>query len=199
MNDNINNEEAQDEVEFTDDFPIEDAELVDSEESLEKKLKAVKKKLVACEKEKMDSLENLQRSKADFLNAKRRLEDSRKAETDRLTNFHIEKLLPLCDSFSMAMSNKKAWEAIDPIWRSGVEGIYNQLQSILADYKVKVVTPLGEHFNPTEHDAVANVTVATADKDGIIISVVQNGYIREINGVEELIRPAKVTVGEFTE
>lgn len=198
MNDNINKEDQED-LEFTEEFAADDTDLVDQEESLEAKLKVVKGKLAACEKEKMDSLESLQRSKADFLNAKKRLEDSRKLDAEKLINSHVEKLLPLCDSFFMAMSNTEAWESIDPIWRSGVEGINNQLQAILASYKVKAVVPLGDHFNPEIHDAVANVTVDTEDKHNTIISVVQNGYIREIEGKADLIRPAKVTVGEFTE
>jgi molecular chaperone GrpE len=99
----------------------------------------------------------------------------------------------------MAMSNKEAWEAIDPTWRKGIDSIYSQLQSILSSYGVSEVTPIGEIFNPAIHDAMTNVTVANKEEHHKIISVIQNGYIRNTGEKEELIRPARVTVGEYAE
>lgn len=177
---------------------MEEAELEDIEENSAQKIKEIKRKLKECEKEKMDALEDLQRAKADFLNGKRRLEEERSRDKERAIETQIEKLLPLCDGFMMAMSDKAAWEAIDATWRKGIESIYTQLQSILASYNVRTIDPTGEAFDPQLHEAMANVPVETAAEHHRVISVLQYGYLREIGGKTELLRPARVTVGEYT-
>lgn len=194
-----------DEKEFDDDFePLEDTEVIeeeleDIEENSVQKLKTLKEKLKQSEKEKMGHLENLQRAKAEFLNGKRRLEEERARDTQRAITNQIEKLLPLSDSFHMATSNKEAWEGVDPTWRKGMESIYTQLQNILISYGVNEINPLGETFDPFLHDAMANIPVTNKEDHHKIISVIQNGFVRTVNDKEELIRPARVTVGEYTE
>jgi molecular chaperone GrpE len=197
-----NNEE---EIEETDDLePLQDdiapeEELEDIEENGEAKLKKIKLELKECKNEKMGYLEDLQRAKAEFLNAKRRLEEERVLDKERAVTKQIEKLLPMCDSFHMAMSDKKAWDAIDPTWRRGVESIYTQLQSILTSYGVEEVHPQGVEFNPQEHEAMTSVTVGDKAHHDTIVSVIQNGFVRKINDKVQLIRPARVIVGEFKE
>lgn len=199
MSENNEKNEVFDDLESVDDESIDEAELEDIEAHSEENIKKVKAQLKCCEAEKMEHLENLARAKAEFLNAKRRLEEERHSDKEKAVVKQIEKLLPLCDSFQMAMSNKEAWESIDPTWRKGIDSIYNQLQSIMSSYGVHEVSPLGELFDPAVHDAMTNVTVANKDDHHKIISVIQNGYVRTVGDKEELIRPARVTVGEFTE
>lgn len=199
MTENKEKQEEFDDLVSVDDEAIDDTELEDIEEHSAQNIKKIKLQLKNCEAEKMEHLENLQRAKAEFLNAKRRLEDERKSDKERAIVNQIEKLLPLCDSFHMAMSNKEAWEAIDPTWRKGIDSIYNQLQSILSSYGVSEVTPVGEVFNPNLHDAMTNVSVTNKEDNHKIISVIQNGFVRKVGDTEQLIRPARVTVGEYTE
>lgn len=193
-----NNEELE-ELEPIEDEAIEEAELEDIEAHSIENIKKVKAQLKTCEAEKMEHLENLQRVKAEFLNAKRRLEEERWSDKEHAVVKQIQKLLPLCDSFQMAMSNRDVWESIDSTWRKGIDGIYKQLQSILSSYGVHEVSPIGEVFNPEVHDAMTNVTVANKEDHHKIISVIQNGYVRTVGEKEELIRPPRVTVGEYSE
>jgi molecular chaperone GrpE len=188
----------QDDLELENEDTAFDAELEDIEENSVGKIKQLQKQLKECEKEKMEHLENLQRAKADFLNGKRRLEEERLRDKERAVSAQIEKLIPLCDSFQMAKNDKEAWDAIDETWRKGVEGIYNQLQAILSSYGVKEVRPLGEAFDPNIHEAMTNMPVENADDHHKIMSVIQNGFIRTIGNKQELIRPARVIVGEYT-
>lgn len=178
---------------------INEPELEDIEENSVQKIKKLQKQLREAEKEKLEHLENLQRAKAEFLNAKRRLEEERIRDKERAVSDLIEKLLPLCDSFTMAQSNKEAWEAIDATWRKGIESIQTQLQTIIATYGVTEINPLGAPFDPTIHEAMANVPVHNAQDHHKVMQVVQNGFIRTINGKETLLRPARVTVGEYQE
>lgn len=186
---------TNDEIEYTgEDNPGED-NLESIEANSKDKQKELRKKLDRCEKEKLNILEDLQRAKADFLNSRKRLEDDQAATKERLKVDYIEKLLPLYDSFSMAMSNETAWQAVDDNWRVGVESIYGQLLSILKELQAFEINPLGEEFDPEKHEAVSNVTVETKD-DGKVISVVQKGFVFKNDQKEILVRPARVTVGE---
>lgn len=189
--------EVIDDIEAVDDETFTDSTIEEIEDLQQDKLKDLRKKLAECESEKITSLEELQRTKADFLNAKKRLQDEQVRAKEREVEKLIEKLLPLCDSFSIAMSDQTTWNAVDDVWRKGVEGIHNQLQSILTSYNVSPVSPDGQMFNPTTHDAMANVPVDSKELHGAIISVVQPGYVRTIEDRVHIIRPARVTVGEY--
>ena len=202
MDEKKNENEIQEDIELSTDEisePIEEAEIEETEENTNGKIKKLREKLKVCEQQKMEHLEELQRTKADYLNSKRRLEEERVRDKERAVNQQIEKLLPLCDSFHMAMHNKEAWDAIDPVWRKGVEGIHNQLQNILESYGVTQLTPEGEDFDPQKHEAMSNVPTETQDNHGKVMQVIQNGFVRTVNGTEELLRPARVTVGEYEE
>ncbi len=179
----------------------EDAEVSDVEEDMADKLKKYKEKLKNCQKERQEYLDGWQRSKADYLNSKRRMEEEREHENERNAAHFIEKLLPLCDSFDLALANfsgqnndqKEAKGNSKNDWRTGVEQIYNQLRTVLKSYTVEVLTPLGEAFNPHFHEAVSEVPVTDSAKHHIILDVLQNGY--RVGG--RLIRPAKVVVGNY--
>jgi molecular chaperone GrpE len=191
--------EPQEEIEITEDENIIEPEIEDIEEQTVKKLKKLQEKLKVCEKEKMTHLEDLQRAKAEFLNGKKRLEEEKTRYVQRAENKLVEKLLPMADSFHMAMHNKDAWEAIDETWRKGVESIHSQLHAILETYGVSEIHPEGDEFNPQLHEAMTNITVNDKKLDNHVITVIQNGFIRKIGDKEELLRPARVTIGEYTE
>ncbi len=195
---NTNEEDIFDDIESVDEEEHADTELEDIEENSTDTIKKLKAKLKQCEGEKMEYLENLQRAKAEFLNGKRRLEEERGRDKERAITTQIEKLIPLCDSFQMALRDTKGMEASDANWRTGIEGIYTQLQSLLSSYNVHEINPVGEVFNPNVHEAMTTVPLTDSDKNNTVISVIQNGYVRTLGEGTELIRPARVTVGEYT-
>jgi len=199
MTDEMNENEAQDDIETTGEDNIDELEIEEIETNSNQKLKQIKAKLKACEVEKSEILDTLQRSKAEFLNARKRLADEQRRANERHAVSHIEKLLPLCDSFQMAMSNEETWNLINPEWRKGVESIYNQLQKILTSYEVNELKPIGETFDPNQHEALSEISVDDQSADNTIVSVIQNGYAIERDGKQEIIRPARVTVGVFEE
>lgn len=171
----------------------------DAEETQDQIISKLRKQLKDVDTDKRKLLEDLQRTKADFLNARKRLEEERLRDRRRATIQHIEELLPLCDSFEMALSNKEVWEKADLTWRRGIEGIHAQLQSLLNKYQVTTLKPLGEKFDPTRHEALSTVEVEEETKHDTVIAVIQSGYeIKDRDGTTELIRPARVAIGEFT-
>lgn len=172
-------------------------EEIESEE--ESKLKKIKNKLKICEEDKKQILDDSQRAKADFLNAKKRLEDERISDRVRSKKQHVMELLPLCDSFQMAMSDTETWEKADKNWRTGIEGINTQLLKILESYNVSSVDPTGEEFNPHLHEAIGTEEVDDSSQQDKVITVVQRGYQITENDNSEIIRPARVTTGIIKE
>jgi molecular chaperone GrpE len=108
---------------------------------------------------------------------------------------HVEELLPLCDSFQMAMSNKETWEKADENWRNGVSGIYNQLMRIVESYGVKAIDPTGEPFDPYRDEAIGTEEVTDEKMVDTVISVLQRGYEMKVGDSIEVVRHAKVTTG----
>ncbi len=165
----------------------EDIEIEAEEEAAltSKKMKDLRERLAVCEKEKRQSLEDLSRARADFLNGKKRNEEQLIRDRERITERHIEELFPLADSFQMAM-NDPAWTQADPKWQVGVSGIHTQLMNIFKNYGVEVIHPLGQEFNPHEHEALMDT-----GNNNTISAVIQSGY--KIG--DRVLRPAKVAVG----
>lgn len=187
----------QDDVEITnEDMEITEPDLETVEAREKDIIHSLREKLKVCETERRNILEENQRGKADFLNARRRLEEERKRDKERATISHVEELIPLCDSFEVAMANKEQWEKVDTVWRKGIEGISAQLNNLLNSYQVKVLNPLGEAFNPHLHEAISITTVIDSNEHDMVVAVVQRGYsLTKQDGTLELIRPARVVIG----
>ena len=188
MDEKNNGFEDQEAIEYTGEDTVDDVEIEDSEATQKDKLKKVKAELKTCKTEKAEILEELQRAKADFLNAKKRLEDQNALDRERTLDAFLASLLPLCDSFDMATADSDAWEAIDENWRKGVEGIKSQLDAVLKQHNVQAINAKDEHFDPNRHEAVS--AIDDEGKSETIAEVLQKGYER--NGA--VIRPAKVII-----
>jgi molecular chaperone GrpE len=190
---------VEDDIEITNEIPdTTEPELSDVEDNQKDIISSLRKKLKEAEEDKRTAQDDLQRARADFLNARKRLDEERQRDKQRSIVKHVEELLPLCDSFEMAMSNKEVWEKADENWRKGIEGIYAQLQSLLTQYNVTKLIPLGEVFDPHRHEALSMTPVTDKTKHDTVVAVIQNGY--EIDAdTKELIRPARVAIGVYEE
>ena len=187
----------QDDIEITNESSeILEPELEDIENTSNQKIKLLRDKLKEAESEIRHLREELQRSKADFLNAKKRLEEERLSDKKRNTIVHIEKLLPVCDSFYLAMLDKETWSKIDSKWRLGIEGIFNQLTSLLDSYGVTSFNPTGEIYDHNRHEALSMVDVDDETQINRVLSVIQLGYEIVNDKSKSMIRPARVTVGK---
>jgi molecular chaperone GrpE len=99
------------------------------------------------------------------------------------------------DSFDMAFSNKEAWEKVDANWRTGVEYIYAQMNSVFENYGVQSIGKVGEKFNPEFHQSVEHIETDDQSKDDTIAQVLQKGYKTK----DKVIRPARVKVFGYKE
>lgn len=173
---------------------VDEIEFEDDGKTSEEKIKELRTALRACQKEKQAYLDGWQREKADSLNIKKRQADEMARERDRARADHVKRLLPLCDSFAMAMQDV-SWEAADEKWRQGITQINDQLERILTEYNVTALGTAGEEFDPHIHEAVSNAPTTQKKEHNKVLSVFQKGY--QMDG--ELVRPAKVVVGEYKE
>lgn len=198
---NDHNEKHEEDLEITnEDSAPADLEIEEMEEKTGGKLKQLRDKVSRLEEEKKQLQDELQRAKAEFLNARRRLDEERERDRVRSRMKHIEELLPLCDSFQMAMSDKEAWEKAEPAWRKGVEGIHTQLMSLLQSYGVRGIHPeTGEPFDPHKHEAIGTEEVDSPKLEDTVVTVVQRGYEMQQGDSTEMIRHARVTTGTLKE
>ena len=199
MNKNDVNDEIVAEVvpESGDTVVENDADTLDdsviAEENALEAVKKLKEKLKNSEKERMEYLTGWQRAKADLVNARKRDEADRQEFMKFANERLIDGLLPVLESFDMAIGNKEAWEKVDKNWRVGVEYIYTQLKKVLADSGLVEINPLGEKFDINRDEATEYVPVETEADDHKVVAVLQKGYT--LNG--RPMRPPKVKVGEW--
>ncbi|MFH1472946.1 MAG: nucleotide exchange factor GrpE [bacterium] len=167
-------------------FDNEDNNLDDSvleEESQVEVTKKLRGKLKNAETKAREYLDGWQRSKADFINLRKRDEDE-KVEFLKFANLGlVGELIPVLDSFNIAIAGG----------HKDVEPIYNQLKQVLTQTGLEELNPLGQQFNPRLHESVGVVETEKEKEEHMVLDVVQNGY----SYAGRVIRPAKVRVGEF--
>lgn len=163
------------------------------EENALEAVKKLKEKLKKVEAEKQEYLVGWQRAKADLINARKRDEADRQEFVKFANERLIESLVPVMESFDLAMANKETWEKVDKNWRIGVEYIYSQLKKVLNDAGLEEINPLGKDFDLNRDEASEYVPVEKESDHHKVIAVVQKGYT--LNG--KAMRPPKVKVGEF--
>lgn len=179
------------------DIKIEQDETLDdsvlAEESAQETIKNLKDKLKKAIEEKQEYLNSWQKDKAEFLNIRKRDQEAQK-DFARFSNENIiSELVPVLDSFNMAMGNKPVWEKVDKNWRVGVEYIAQQLKKVLEEFGLKEIDPIGKTFDPMRDEAIEHEIVADQSKNNTVTNVIQKGY--ELNG--KVIKAPKVKVGEF--
>lgn len=182
MRKKVPQEESDIELEATDD--------VVTEEASDAKIKKLRRELKESKEKCAEYLAGWQRDKADFVNARKRDEESKKDFVRFAKEGIISDILPVLDSFDMAMSNTEVWEKADKVWRTGIEHIATQLRQVLSDNGVTEINPVNDTFNPAEHDSVATETTDDASNDGAIAAVISKGY--RMN--DKILRPARVKV-----
>ena len=145
------------------------------------------------EQERDEYLAGWQRAKADLVNYKKEA-----SKRDANLKSHIEAdviadLLPVLDSFDLAIGNEESWSKVEPEWRKGVEYIHSQLVSVLGDRKLTSFGAVGDLFDPLLHNSSGSEDAKSESDDGKIMKVLQKGY--KIG--EDVIRPANVITGRY--
>lgn len=136
-----------------------------------------------------DLKEQVLRAQADTQNTRRRAEQ----DIEKARKFALEKLvgdlLPVADNLERAIA---AGDTENETQKAVLEGVALTLKSLLdtlKKYKVEMINPEGEPFDPQLHQAMTMVPNPDVEPN-TVIDVFQKGYT--LNG--RLVRPAMVVV-----
>ena len=136
--------------------------------------------------------DSLLRSKAEFINYRKRLEEEQSRLLKYCNEDLIKETLPILDNFERAikMDDTNLDDEVSK-FLSGFKMIYCNLINILKSYGVIEIDGNNKPFDPTYHEAIM-----TEKRDGVqpgmVLEVLQKGYILK----DKVIRPAMVKVSE---
>lgn len=136
--------------------------------------------------------DELLRALAEQQNVVRRRRQEMESSLQYAQESLVKDLLPVLDDFERAL---KAMDgATNDSMRAGVALVYERLVRILTTQGLEPIRPLGEPFDPTLHDALAQ-DPAPGKAPGTVVEVAQPGY--KFKG--RVLRHAKVVVAGSTE
>lgn len=171
----------------------EDLEIVAEDSAAEQavsKVASLKKEIKALKAEKQEYLAGWQAARAELVNTKRRLEEEHKSSRAFMNAGLLEDMLPVIDSFAMAMNNTEAWEKVDENWRRGIEYIRAQFEKVLEQYGVTHIEAEGASLDTSKHEPVEELSTDDQSLDHHVAKVLQGGYMLH----DRVLRPAKVAV-----
>lgn len=143
--------------------------------------------LAQLQRERDELLDTTRRLQADFENYRKRMVREQTANIERATEGLVEQLLPVLDSFELAVQNVMSPDAdIDKV-RKGVELVYAELFAVLEKVGLERIEAQGSPFDPNEHDAVMQ---EDGDGDPVVGEVLRTGW--RLKG--RVLRPAMVKV-----
>ncbi|MDR3389777.1 MAG: nucleotide exchange factor GrpE [Rudaea sp.] len=145
-------------------------------------------KLVEYEKKLGEMRDVLLRERAEIENQRKRLqrdvEQARKFANERL----LGDLLPVCDSLERGLATETA--DVDAL-RSGMDLTLKALLKVAENNGLKQLDPLGQPFNPEQHQAMTLVDAPLAAPNDVV-AVMQKGYVLN----DRLLRPALVAIAK---
>jgi molecular chaperone GrpE len=139
-------------------------------------------------REREEYLELARRVQAEFENYRKRMTREQTQVVERATERLVEELLPVLDSFELALLNIEADERV----QKGLELVYAELLGVLERAGLARIDPKGQAFDPNEHEAVMEEARPVDQPDGppVVTDIMRTGY--RLKG--RVLRPAMVKV-----
>jgi molecular chaperone GrpE len=135
--------------------------------------------------EKAELQDRLVRARAEFENARKRVERERSDYLQFAAMDLVRDILPVLDDFERALKVETA----DREYARGVELIYQRMYEALKKLGLEPIETEGRKFDPNLHQAVERVETEDAE-DQAVLGEFQRGY----NFRGKLLRPAMVRV-----
>lgn len=174
-------ETARDQVMADDQVEDQDAEVADDEAS----------ELEQAIAERDDYLDQLQRSRAEFINFRKRTEQERQRLGEMFTASTLAQFLPVLDDFQRAVEAVPEEEK-DSGWVTGIRMIEKKFEDILERAGVVPIDALNEPFDPSVHEAVATEPGTSGQT---VVEIYQKGYKLG----DTLLRAAMVKTGDASD
>ena len=169
-------------------------------EPTEEELKRLNECLEAKTKEAATNYDKFLRACADFENYKKRVEKEKGELVSFANERLIKEVIPVVDNLERAIDHIPApeeqgeGESDLSAVKDGIKLVLDNLLAVLKKFGVEVVSAVGEKFDPTKHEAVAQEET-TEHEPGIVIKEFHKCYYLN----NRLIRPAMVVISKTPE
>lgn len=148
---------------------------------------AVGDELLEAQRQRDDFREQLQRTRADFVNYQKRAKAQ--ADIDRVyavVPLALD-LIAVLDNFERAQEAARAAGASSIV--EGLEMVHKQLVSTLVKHGITTIPALGQPFDPALHEAITQQPDA-GHPEGTVVAELGKGY----RLLDRVLRPSKVAV-----
>ncbi|MGV8150220.1 MAG: nucleotide exchange factor GrpE [Candidatus Woesearchaeota archaeon] len=132
----------------------------------------------------------LKRLQAEFENYKKRQEKENIQLIKNSNAILIKNILPVLDSFELALKENKTENPEIEKYRKGLEMIYTQLFSILKEQGLRIIETKDNKFDPYKHEVM--LVKETDKEEDIILQEFQKGYM--LNDI--VLRHSKVMISK---
>ena len=166
-------------------------EEVDLEEMAEAKTEKTDEELVVLQNKLAEMQDKYLRLAAEYDNYRKRTLREKAELIQTAGESLLKDILPVIDDFDRGLEAASNAEDMDAV-RKGMELIYNKLKDFLTNNGVKEIDAINEPFDTDWHEAITNIPAPSEDMKGLIIDVIQKGYMLH----NKVIRYPKVVVGE---
>jgi molecular chaperone GrpE len=142
--------------------------------------------LASLQRERDDLLDTTRRLQADFENYRKRVAREQASLAERSTERLLEQLLPVLDSFELAVMNLDQND-VDEMVRKGIDLVYAELVAVMERGGLQRIEANDAPFDPNEHEAVLQ---DDGDGEPHVEDVLRTGW--KLKG--RVLRPAMVKV-----
>ncbi len=173
-------------------IPLDEDE-VSALEQMQQKIEQLESDLQAAETALASKDEEVLRVAAEAANLQKRLQrdldNTRKFANDKI----IKAMIPVMDSFDKALEviDDESCEVTTEAMIEGTQNTQKIFAKVLLDHGIEIINPVGEVFDPEQHEAMSMVPAPDHDKN-TIVEVFQKGYL--LNG--RVVRAAMVVVAQ---
>jgi len=150
-------------------------------------IEALQKQLEEANAKAVENLDGWQRSQAEFVNYKNRVQRDSEMMRTTMKGDIIKKLLPVLDDLERSLAHRPEGDS----WADGVELVARKFKTILETEGVTRIEATGQPFDPNFHEAISSEPSEDVES-GHVIESVQTGYMLG----ERVIRPAMVRVAQ---
>ena len=155
-----------------------------SVDELEAEIERLESELEEKDAEIDDLTDKLSRSRADFQNYKKRMQDKQEAMQARATEDLVSRFTKIRGNLVRALD-----QDADADIRPGIESTLDEFDAILREENVEIISPEpGDEVDPQRHEVMMRVD--SDQPDGTVAEVYQDGY--EMAG--KVLQAAQVTV-----
>lgn len=178
-------ETAEQETEDTD----EESEEIDETDEKKKGIFNKKKDKKDKKDEQIEALnDRLKRQMAEFENFRKRTEKEKSQMYDMGASAVVEKILPVLDNFERGLAAVPEEQKADG-FVEGMDKVYKQMLSVLAEAGVTPIEAEGKEFDPNLHNAVMHIEDENFGEN-VVAEELQKGYMYK----ETVVRHSMVKV-----